>query len=118
MPRDLRFGVSERVGPDGSIIVALDEESLARTISRIANFKPRAESVAVCLLFSFANPAHEQIIARALEAIDLPVSLSHKILPEYREYERTSTVVINAYLVPLMSRYLGRACGRTQVSSP
>jgi N-methylhydantoinase A len=107
VPRELRFGVSERVGPDGSIIVALDEESLARTITQIATFKPKAESLAVCLLFSFANPAHEQIIARALEAIDLPASLSHKILPEYREYERTSTVVINAYLVPLMSRYLG-----------
>ena len=107
VPRELRFGVSERVGPDGSIIVALDEESLVRAVRRIATFKPRAESVAVCLLFSFANPAHEQIIARALERTGLPVSLSHKILPEYREYERTSTVVINAYLVPLMSRYLG-----------
>jgi N-methylhydantoinase A len=107
VPRELRYGVSERVGPDGSIIVALDEHSLVRTVRRIANSKPRAESVAVCLLFSFANPAHEQTIARALEALDLPVSLSHKILPEYREYERTSTVVINAYLVPLMSRYLG-----------
>ncbi len=107
VPRELRFGASERVGPDGSIIVALDEEALALTITQIANLKPKAESLAVCLLFSFANPAHEQIIARALEAIDLPASLSHKILPEYREYERTSTVVINAYLVPLMSRYLG-----------
>lgn len=107
VPRELRFSVSERVAPDGSIIVALDEQSLARAVRRIANFKPRAESVAVCLLFSFANPAHEQLVARALEAIDLPVSLSYKILPEYREYERTSTVVINAYLVPLMSRYLG-----------
>jgi len=107
VPRELRIGVSERVGPDGSIIGPLDEESLVRKVRQIANFKPRAESVAVCLLFSFANSKHEQIIARALEAIDLPVSLSHKILPEYREYERTSTVVINAYLVPLMSRYLG-----------
>lgn len=107
VPRELRFGVTERVGPDGSIIIAFDEESLVRTVRRIASFKPSTESVAVCLLFSFANPAHEQVIASALEAIDLPVSLSHKILPEYREYERTSTVVINAYLVPLMSRYLG-----------
>ena len=107
VPRELRLGVSERVGPDGSIISRLDEESLAQKVRQIAHFKPRAESVAVCLLFSFANSEHEQIIARALEPLDLPVSLSHKILPEYREYERTSTVVINAYLVPLMSRYLG-----------
>lgn len=107
VPRELRLGVSERVGSDGSVSSPLDEESLAQKVRQIANFKPSAESVAVCLLFSFANPAHEQLIARALESIDLPVSLSHKILPEYREYERTSTVVINAYLVPLMSRYLG-----------
>lgn len=107
VPRELRVGVKERVGPDGSIISPLDEESLVQTVRQVANVKPVVESVAVCLLFSFANSAHEKIIARALEAIDLPVSLSHKILPEYREYERTSTVVINAYLVPLMSRYLG-----------
>jgi N-methylhydantoinase A len=106
VPRELRVGVKERVGPDGSIICPLDEESLVQTVRRVANVKPGVESVAVCLLFSFSNSTHEKIIARALEAIDLPVSLSHKILPEYREYERTSTVVINAYLVPLMSRYL------------
>src|SRR5262249_16273979 len=65
-----------------------------------------AESIAVCLLFCFANPRHEERIADALKGTKLPVSLSHKILPEYREYERTSTVCINAYLVPIMSRYL------------
>jgi N-methylhydantoinase A len=106
VPRELRFGASERTGPDGSILEVLDEESLENIVRLISNHQPPVESVAVCLLFSFANPAHEQIIARALEPIGLPVSLSHKILPEYREYERTSTVVINAYLVPLMSRYL------------
>src|SRR6185295_15594112 len=74
----------------------------------------------VCLLFSFANPAHEQAIARALEPIGIPVSQSHRILPEYREYERTSTVVINAYLVPLMSRYLSALADglRSVVRSP
>ena len=106
VPRELRLGAFERVGPAGEIITPLDEASLARALQRIANHKPPVESAAVCLLFSFANPAHEQLIARALEPIGIPVSLSHKILPEYREYERTSTVVINAYLVPLMSRYL------------
>src|SRR5262249_7734021 len=65
---------------------------------------------AVCLLFSFANPKHEQLVARFLKDLGLPLTLSHQILPEYREYERTSTTVINAYLVPLMSRYL-RALG-------
>jgi N-methylhydantoinase A len=104
--RELRFGVSERTGPAGEVITRLDEQSVANAVRLISNHKPRVESAAVCLLFSFANPAHEQLIARALEPIGIPVSQSHKILPEYREYERTSTVVINAYLVPLMSRYL------------
>ena len=103
---ELRFGVSERTGPAGEVITRLDEQSVAEAVRLISNHKPRVESAAVCLLFSFANPAHEQLIARALEPIGIPVSQSHKILPEYREYERTSTVVINAYLVPLMSRYL------------
>ena len=106
VPRELRFGVVERTGPDGSIITQLDETGLEETINRIRKPELGIESVAVCLLFSFANPAHEELIARALESLGKPVSLSHKILPEYREYERTSTVVINAYLVPIMSRYL------------
>src|SRR6185436_11499727 len=104
--RELRFGVTERVGPAGEIITPLDEASLADAVQRIASHDSKVESAAVCLLFSFANPAHEQMLARALEPLGIPVSMSHKILPEYREYERTSTVVINAYLVPLMSRYL------------
>jgi len=103
---ELRFGVSERTGPAGEVISRLDVQSVAKAVRLISNHKPRVESAAVCLLFSFANPAHEQLIARALEPIGIPVSESHRILPEYREYERTSTVVINAYLVPLMSRYL------------
>ena len=125
VPRELRLGVSERVGPDGSIIRALDLDSLAALVKQMAGFMPRVETAAVCLLFSFANPVHEQIVARALEPLGLPVSLSYKILPEYREYERTSTVVINAYLVPLMSRYLSAlseglktvASGRWSVAS-
>lgn len=104
--RKLRFGIVERTGPDGSIITPLDESDLKETINRILKTEPGIESIAVCLLFSFANPAHEELIASALESLGKPVSLSHKILPEYREYERTSTVVINAYLVPIMSRYL------------
>src|SRR6185503_13617827 len=106
VPRELRFGVSERVGPDGSVITQLDEASLARAVEQIKSQHQEIESAAVCLLFSFANPSHEQSISRALEPLAIPVSLSHQILPEYREYERTSTVVINAYLVPLMSKYL------------
>jgi N-methylhydantoinase A len=105
-PREMRFGITERVGPDGSVITKLDRREVAATIKQIAKFKPNVESVAVCFLFSFANPAHEKEVGRALASLGAPVSLSHQILPEFREYERTSTVVINAYLVPLMSRYL------------
>jgi N-methylhydantoinase A len=102
--RDLRFSVVERMGPDGSVVTELAQSDVTRAAENIA--ASGAESVAVCLLFSFANPAHEQQVARGLERLGLPVTLSHEILPEYREYERTSTTVINAYLVPLMSRYL------------
>jgi len=104
VPRDLRFGVNERIGPDGSLVKRLDEAEVERVAARIAELGAR--SIAVSLLFSFANPVHEQQVARGLERLGLPVTLSHRILPEYREYERTSTAVINAYLVPLMSRYL------------
>ena len=104
VPSELRFGVSERVLPNGSVLTPLDSSQLEPLANRIRRLD--AESIAVCLLFSFANPAHEEMIARALEPLGLPVSLSHKILPEYREYERTSTTVINAYLTPLMSHYL------------
>ncbi|MGH9838889.1 MAG: hydantoinase/oxoprolinase family protein [Blastocatellia bacterium] len=101
---DLRFGLKERVAPDGSVIGALRKselDALARKLKRAD-----VESVAVSLLFSFANPKHEKVIAEALTRLGVPVSVSHQILPEYREYERTSTVVINAYLAPRVSRYL------------
>ena len=75
--------------------------------------KQRVESIAICLLFSFANPDHEKLIARALLSLGVPLSISHEILPEYREYERTSTVVINAYLQPLMGTYLKRLAHHT-----
>ena len=104
--RELRFGITERVAPDGSVTTSLDNRQLATTIKHISDLSSGVESVAVCFLFSFANPAHEREVGRALESLGIPVSLSHEILPEFREYERTATTVINAYLVPLMSRYL------------
>jgi N-methylhydantoinase A len=102
--RQLRFGVSERIAPDASVLTPLNAKQLENIVEQLG--ESAVESVAVCLLFAFANPNHEQQIAKALERLSIPVSLSHKILPEYREYERTSTVAINAYLVPKMSRYL------------
>ncbi|HYN85708.1 MAG TPA: hydantoinase/oxoprolinase family protein [Pyrinomonadaceae bacterium] len=104
----LRVGVRERVGADGRVIVELDDESLAAVVERLRRARP--ESVAISLLFSFARPEHERRVARAVaDALpEVPLSVSHEILPEYREYERTSTVAINAYLRPLMGAYLTR----------
>jgi N-methylhydantoinase A len=104
VPRSLRFGAQERIGPDGTVITPLDLDDLRAIVDRIE--LETVESVAVCLLFSFANPQHERIVETLLVPLGIPVSSSHRIHPEYREYERTSTVVINAYLTPLMSRYL------------
>jgi N-methylhydantoinase A len=104
VPRQLRLGVRERIAHDGSVVTPIDHGQLNKVIEKMKRLG--AESVAVCLLFSFANPEHERRVALALELLGIPVSLSHKILPEYREYERTSTVAINAYLVPTWSRYL------------
>lgn len=101
---DLCFGVSERVGPDGSVLLGLPQDALDNLCAAIR--KSNAESVAVSLLFSFANPAHEHAIARALASLKLPISLSHQILPEFREYERGATVALNAYLAPAMQSYI------------
>jgi N-methylhydantoinase A len=102
----LRLGVQERVLYDGSIERALDLGQVKSLVDQLR--REHVESVAVCLLFSFANPSHENAIAEALRPLGIPMSLSSRIMPEYREYERTSTTVINAYLAPKMSEYLNR----------
>jgi N-methylhydantoinase A len=104
VPEGLRFGVRERMLYDGSVERPLDQSHLRSVIDEVQ--KKDVESIAVSFLYSFANIAHENAVLAALEPLGLPVSLSSRILPEYREYERTSTTVINAYLAPIMSRYL------------
>ncbi|MDT4897562.1 MAG: N-methylhydantoinase [Acidobacteriota bacterium] len=106
VPDNLRFGVRERVAANGEVLEELNERSLQSLVRKLK--RARVESIAVCLLFSFVRPEHERRIIRALAALNVPLSVSHKILPEYREYERTSTVTINAYLQPLMGAYLNR----------
>src|SRR5687767_8162827 len=106
VPDELRLGVSERVVASGEVLHALDENDLGQLVQKLG--QENVESVAVSLLFSFLHPQHEDQIAKAIEALGVPVSISSRILPEYREYERTSTVVINAYLQPLMGTYLRR----------
>lgn len=104
--RDDRIGVQGRVGPDGDEIEPLDAGEL--TGLEAAAKSRGAESLAVSLLHSYADPAHERAVAEALAATGLPVSVSSALVPEFREYERTSTTVVNAYVAPIMDRYLGR----------
>jgi len=101
---DLRFGVEERTASDGEILTSPTPADLQSLASRVKAKHP--ESIAISLLFSFANPKNEQAVAESLKLLGVPLSISHQILPEFREYERTSTVVINAYLQPVMQRYL------------
>ncbi len=106
-PPELCFGARERIGPEGEI-EPLDEDSLAEVVA--GTREAGVESVAICLLFSYLNPAHEAAIAARVRE-ELPgvhVSASHEVLPQFREYERCSTTVIDAYLSPLLGRYLGR----------
>ncbi|MBA3442508.1 MAG: hydantoinase/oxoprolinase family protein [Pyrinomonadaceae bacterium] len=106
VPDELRLGIHERVNADGAVIEPLDLEALESLVDHLKSAK--VDSVAVVLIFSFLHPNHEQRIAEALARLNVPLSISHQLLPEYREYERTSTVTINAYLQPLMSQYLHR----------
>ena len=101
---DLRYGVTERVAASGEVIEPLTDDEVDVLVRRVRKGKP--ESIAVSLLFSFAHPEHERRILEALAELNVPLSVSHQVLPEYREYERTSTVCVNAYLQPLMGRYL------------
>ena len=108
VPAALRFELPERVDRTGAVLLPLDAAEADAVIRRI--LAAGVESVAVCFLFSFLNPAHERLVRARIEALGgegAPlVSLSSDILPEYREYERASTTVINAYVAPLMDRYL------------
>lgn len=104
VPRSMRWGVRERTTATGEILARPSPgelHHLARAIQRSG-----ADSVALCFLFSFRNPQNERRAALAVRRTRLPVSVSHEILPEFREYERLSTVVINAYLAPRLGAYL------------
>ena len=98
------LGVDERVGAEGAVLREPSTENLAGLRRKVK--ESGAESVAVSLLFSFAHPEHERRVSAALKELGLPLSLSHEILPEFREYERAATVTLNAYLAPTMQGYL------------
>jgi N-methylhydantoinase A len=106
IPRRLRMTVSERLDHTGSVVVPLDEAATRRVAQRLR--RESVESVAVCLLHSYANPAHELRVAQILreELGDIPISISAEILPESGEFERTSTTAVDAYVKPMMRKYL------------
>jgi N-methylhydantoinase A len=108
VPREHRLEVDERLRADGSVAVPLDAAQARAAVREMARLG--VESVAVCLLNSFENPAHELAVKRLLaeEFPQASVSISYEVLPQIREYERTSTTVTNAYVKPLTERYLRR----------
>lgn len=103
---ELTFGLYERLAADGASIQPLNLADVEELITKLHTLA--IESVAVCFLHSYANAWHEQQAAEALRAAGFLVSASAEVLPEYREYERWATTVVNAYVAPLMSRYLAR----------
>lgn len=110
VPKRHRWGIHERILATGAVLEKLDLAQLKKFRQKITRNK--IESLAVCLLFSYANPQHEQQIQKALASLGLPISLSSEICPEYREYERSSTTCLNAYVSPIMNRYLKRLAKR------
>ncbi|MBO0911413.1 MAG: hydantoinase/oxoprolinase family protein [Acidobacteria bacterium] len=106
VPEPLRFGVGERVSAEGEILCSPSDGELHELAGKIR--ASGAESIAVSLLHSFRNPENERKLAACLADLGLPISVSHQILPEFREYERAATVVVNAYLTPKAGAYVRR----------
>jgi N-methylhydantoinase A len=101
---EMRFGVRERTTPEGCVACRPSQDELDELREKVR--ASGAGSIAISLLFSFANPENEIRVAESLRVLGLPLSISHQILPEFREYERASTVSMNAYLAPKMGAYL------------
>jgi N-methylhydantoinase A/oxoprolinase/acetone carboxylase beta subunit len=108
VPRRLRFEIAERVAADGTVLRGLDETEARTLAARLR--ETSVEAIAVCLLHSYSYPEHERALGRILadEIPDASISLSSDVMREQREYERTATTVVNAYVRPLMSSYLDR----------
>ena len=99
-------GVAERIGASGEVLEAIDPATVNQAADLLA--AEQVDIVAICLLHAYANPAHEQQVAASLRGRGMIVCASHEVLPEYREFERFSTTVVNAYVTPLIDRYLRR----------
>jgi N-methylhydantoinase A len=115
VPRRLRAEVGERIGPDGSVLAPLDLGEVPAIIERFR--RQGVDSVAICLLHAYANPAHEQALRRAIAAHFPYVSVSSEINAEFREYERTCTTVLNAAVMPLAARYVDDLVARLKATS-
>jgi N-methylhydantoinase A len=114
VPRRFRLEVDERIRSDGTILTPLDPDEAKEVVARLAEMG--VESIAVCLINSFENPAHELMIKDIIreEAPEVSVSISYEVLPQIREYERTSTTVTNAYVKPLTGQYLTKLSKRLE----
>jgi len=112
VPRPLRLEVDERIASDGRVLRNLKPEEVSDVLQRLCGLG--IESLAVCLINSFENPVHELMIKEVVrkEAPELALSISYEVLPQIREYERTSTTVTNAYVKPLTGKYLAKLSGR------
>ena len=108
VPRRWRLEVTERIGADGSVVLPLDETSVRQAVTFLV--AEQVEAVAICFINSYANDAHERRAAAIVrECAPLLVTASCEVLPEIKEYERTSTAVVNAYLLPATRGYLSKA---------
>ncbi|MGQ9367548.1 hydantoinase/oxoprolinase family protein [Azospirillum sp. ST 5-10] len=105
VPSELRFEVAERVAHDGGVAVALSDGEIARVVAAVA--ASGVDTVAVCLLHSFRNPDHERRLGAALRGVVPHVSLSHEVSPEFREFERMNTTVLNAMMMAKIKHHLG-----------
>ena len=104
VPADRRFGISERTLHTGEIQTQIEPADLEALASELATLE--LDAVAICFLFAYVNPQNEQIVAEHLARLGIPISCSHEVLPEYREYARFSTTVANAYIRPTLERHL------------
>ena len=104
VPQVLKWGVKERVTATGEVVSGVKKSDLKKISTKLK--RQGIESAAVCFLFSYKNPANEEAVMNELQQSGIHVSASCRILPEYREYERFSTTVVNAYVSPVMSRYI------------
>ena len=121
VPRHLRLGIKERIASDGSVLIPLDENSVKEAVMKCKEEK--VEAIAIGFLHCYANDQHEKLAQSIVQSLlpDIPISLSSQVSPEIREYDRLSTTVANAYILPLMQTYLknlGESLKSTGYSAP